>query len=359
MSRRGTRHTRFVWVAALAAMLLALGTRQWLQPITFSAPQAEAIQSDLPQTEGIEVFFAPASAKPGHDIDSALLATIASARQRICGAVYDLQWDKAADALIERHAHGVAVRLVSDTEYQDRPAMQRCIAAGIPVIFDQRGAFMHNKFLVVDERVVWTGSTNFTENCLFKNNNNSLRILSPGLAENYATEFEEMYSQRLFGGRSPRATPHAEMRINTVETGTYFAPEDQVARAITQEILLASRYVDVLAFAFTSKPLAQALAQRIAAGVRVRGVVEKRSINQAACQDDFLNASGAQIRADANPGSMHHKVVLVDGRTVITGSYNFSKNAEEENDENLLILRSESLATVYAAEFESLWSATP
>ena len=181
--QRGVRKRILLVAAALVLSWLAavaiLG-RHALPP----APQAPppVIPSQLATAEGgcptpppVRVYFAPPQPDDPDPIDQALLRLINSAQTSVNCAFYELGLPIVADALVSRHQAGVRVGIVSDSDYADRTAVQNCIAAGIPVAFDERPAFMHNKFCVVDERFVWTGSTNITENCMYKNNNNSHR----------------------------------------------------------------------------------------------------------------------------------------------------------------------------------------
>lgn len=301
----------------------------------------------------VEVFFAPVRPLNPQGIDDRLVAFLTSAEESVYCAFYDLGLDTVADALIDRHQAAVDVRIVTDSDYADRRALRRCIEAGIPVVFDGRSAFMHNKFAVVDGVAVWTGSANITESGMFRNNNNALLIRAEPLALNYTTEFAELLSGQ-FGASSPRNTPYPEIVLGDVRIECYFAPEDGVRAEIIEELREARETIDFMAFAFTSNEIAEAMARRIRGGVRVRGLFETRNAGSEYARDDWLAAQGASIYLDANPGAMHHKVIIVDGRTVVTGSYNFSNNAEERNDENCLILHSPAIGARFTTEFESL-----
>jgi phosphatidylserine/phosphatidylglycerophosphate/cardiolipin synthase-like enzyme len=304
--------------------------------------------------DGIEVFFSPVDESRPDGPDDRLVALIRSAERSVYAAFYELDYAPVAEALIDRHKAGADVRLVSDTEYKKRDGIRACIAAGIPVEFDQRSAFMHNKFCVVDNEWVWTGSTNVTRNGFFYNNNNAILLRSPTAAENFAAEFGEMFTSRSFGGRSPRNTRREAFELGASTIEIYFAPEDGVERQIRAEIGEADDTIDFMAFSFTSKPIAEAMADRMKWGVTVRGLVETRGAGSRYCRDNFLAARGATIYLDDNPKTMHHKVIVVDGDTVITGSYNFSKSAEKSNDENVLIVHSADVAGSFTAEFERL-----
>lgn len=347
---------------AFAILLLAIaaaGARAWWEAHTGgrpleSSPSPVPQEAVFPQPNGIEVYFAPDGDSPDHRIGDAFLALLRSAKSSIDGAFYEFQLTAAADALIERHRQGVKVRLVSDSDYQDRTAIQACIGAGIPVVFDARTAFMHDKFCVVDGLVVWTGSTNITENCFYRNNNNALKIRSEPLAADFKTEFEEMFANHLFGARSPRNTAYPRLEVGTAMLECYFAPEDDVGRAIVSQVQAARTSIDCMAFSFTSKPIAEAMAERCMAGVRVRGVLEERNMNSTSSKDEYLREKGAEVYADRNPRNMHDKVMIIDRETVITGSYNFTKSADEGNDENALVVHSPALAEAYTQEFEAL-----
>jgi len=317
-------------------------SRQWFT----SAP---------PAAGEIQVFFAPASPASPTGIDDHLVALIRGARSSVCAAFYDLELESIAEALIDRHRAGVRVGVVSESHYEDREAVQACRRAGIRVVFDRRQPFMHNKFCVVDGVWVWTGSTNATNNCMYRNNNNSLLIAAHPLAQNYTAEFFEMFEQGRFGARSPRNTPAPLLSVGGVQVECYFAPEDKPEKEILAEIAAAHSSIDFMAFSFTSVPITEAMAAQIGRGVRVRGLFETRNAGDRYSRDDFLAGRGAQIRLDRNQYTMHHKVIIIDGATVVTGSYNFSKSAETKNDENVLILHSAALAQRYTEEFEALF----
>jgi len=305
---------------------------------------------------GIQVYFAPCAPADPFGIDDAFLGFLNSAKRSIYGAFFEFELPAAAEVCIEKHKQGVDVRIVSDSNYKGRSAIQSCVAAGIPVVFDNRDAFMHDKFCVVDERLVWTGSTNVTENCMYRNDNNSLVLDSPKLAEDFSAEFDEMFDLHAFGKKSPRNTPYPQVEVGDARVECYFAPEDHVQEAIIGEIGTAQSEIDVMAFSFTSGEIAKAMAARIEKGVKVRAVFDQRQAGTEHSQDDYLAKRGASVRLDDNPYAMHNKVIIIDAKAVVTGSYNFTKSADTQNDENVLIIHSPDVAATYLREFESLVS---
>jgi len=323
-------------------------------PSARPAHDAPPSGAGVEDTGAIQVYFAPCKAFNPAGIDDAFLGFLRSAKKSIRGAFYELQWRPAAEVLIAQYNAGVDVSIVSDSDYANCDAIRCCMAAGIPVVFDEREPFMHNKFCVVDEARVWTGSTNISENDLYRNNNNAVLIASPKLAQDFGSEFEEMFVSKKFGKGSPSKTPFPEVVIDGTRIECYFAPEDHVLRHIMDEVAGATAAIDIMAFAFTSTDLAKAVVERIEHGVAVRGLFDERGAASEYSRDDYLAEHGARVFMDQNPYTMHNKVIIIDSDTVITGSYNFTQSAETKNDENELIIHSPAIAGRYRAEFESL-----
>ena len=113
-----------------------------------------------------------------------LVARLTDAAERIDAALYHLNSAPVADALIKAHNRGIQVRLVTETDNIDEAEIGRLREVGIPVIADDgdSDSYMHHKFIVIDERYVWTGSYNTTYNGAYKNNNNVIFIDSVPLS---------------------------------------------------------------------------------------------------------------------------------------------------------------------------------
>ena len=289
-------------------------------------------------------------------IDLDLVTLIDSGQQRVDVAAYDLDLDTVSAALIRAHDDGVQVRLVTDESNAGEEAVTRLRQAGIPVVArpDEGHGIMHDKFVVVDEAWVWTGSWNMTDNGTYRNNNNGVLIASRAIADDYATEFEEMFTNR-FGPSSPANTPNPLVNLEgqdrPVQVEVYFAPEDGVADHLIQALSSAQSTVRFMAFQFTSEPVADALIELVGRGITVQGVVEERSADAPYSQVARLRAGGVEVFVDGNPYIMHHKVMIVDDQVVVLGSYNFTLSAEEENDENLLIVHDPEVAAAFLGEF--------
>jgi phosphatidylserine/phosphatidylglycerophosphate/cardiolipin synthase-like enzyme len=187
------------------------------------------------------------------------------------------------------------------------------------------GNFMHNKFMVIDGKIVWTGSTNFTNRGVNLNNNNVIVIHSAKLAENYMTEFNEMW-QGKFGAGSPINTSYPEITLNKTIIECYFAPEDKVEDEIIEELLEADESICFATFIFTSDPIEEVLISKWNESIQIKGIYETRQKSRW-CSYQPLHDEGIPVIWDKNPYTMHHKIFIIDESTLITGSFNPTKHA--------------------------------
>lgn len=118
----------------------------------------------------------------------------------------------------------------------------------------------------------------------------------------------------------------------------YFSPQGGCTEAIVAEVNQSQRELLVQAYSFTSQPIAAACVAAHQRGVNVIAILDKSQETEQYTAADFLLNSGIPTVIDAKHQIAHNKVILIDGRTVITGSFNFTSNAEKSNAENLLII---------------------
>jgi phosphatidylserine/phosphatidylglycerophosphate/cardiolipin synthase-like enzyme len=144
----------------------------------------------------------------------------------------------------------------------------------------------------------------------------------------------------------------ANTSTNNTSALVYFSPMGGCTDAIVQEISKAKSEILVQAYSFTSKDIAKALVDAHKRGVRTVIILDKSNVSQRYSAADFTNNSGIPTYIDAEHAIAHNKVMIIDRETVITGSFNFTKAAEEKNAENLLILRSRELTQRYIENWE-------
>lgn len=313
-------------------------------------------------TEQVRVFFTTPTLRypdaPNRRAESPMLRglidDIAHARISVDVAAFDLDLPQLVDALIRARRRGVAVRAVIDSENLSDPAVAmltgRLQDRRVPVTFDRRAPFMHNKFVVIDDTIVWTGSWNLTENCTFRNNNNAIRIKSRQIAAAYRREFEQMHGGA-FGTAKHSDVLRSAARIDDGTIEVYFSPQDKALPFLLEQIEQTRSTLVFMAFSFTSAPIADALIDAAARGVHVEGIIEKRNAGGTGSVFALLRNRGIDVQEDGNCYIMHHKVIIIDNRIVITGSYNFTDNAENTNDENLAIIHSTAIARLFLEEY--------
>jgi len=342
-------------------------------PTTYPTPLATLPAQDvqLPRDIGYDggtwaVLFSPGvggNEANGHYIIDKLIGYIDAAQSTVHIAAFETNLTPVAEALIRAHERGVDVRWVTDDQNgleaddkEGRGQFALMEAAGIEVRDDLRSPLMHNKFVIIDGRILWTGSMNLTTNDVFRNNNNVVVLESPATAAVYESEFEEMWNGQ-FGPRSP-----SNIDGQTVQTAAglpvtvRFAPEDKPFDSLIILTGLANKSIRFMAFSFTQDDLGAIMRQQAADGVLVQGIFETRGSETQYSEMPALYCAGIPVRQDGNPGTFHHKVIIIDDFVVITGSMNFSDNAAGSNDENVIAIADPAIGQLYLEEFDRRWA---
>jgi phosphatidylserine/phosphatidylglycerophosphate/cardiolipin synthase-like enzyme len=348
------QHCQFLALGLLILLLAACA-------LDDSAIDKEGTPGD-PTAGWYSIFYtdptAPAADTYRGGPDAALAAALDEARVSIDLAVLEMNLWSVRDALIDAHRRGVRVRVVVDSDNLEDDEIQDLIEAGIPVLGDRREGLMHNKFTVIDRMEVWTGSMNYTTTDGYRNNNNMIHLRSSKIAEDYTTEFEEMFVDDLFGPDVRSATPYAEVKVDGTTVEIMFSPDDGVSERLVELLASAEQSIHFLAFSFTLNDLADVLLERASAGVKVSGVMdESQAESNTGGEYERFRSAGLDVYLDGNEYKMHHKVFIIDSKIVVTGSYNFSTSAETRNDENILILFDQEVARVFAEEFQRIFLA--
>jgi phosphatidylserine/phosphatidylglycerophosphate/cardiolipin synthase-like enzyme len=145
-------------------------------------------------------------------------------------------------------------------------------------------------------------------------------------------------------------------RSDSVVSGVYFSPKGGCASQVIFWIDKANSSIHILIYSFTLDNIADALIRARNRNIEVRVVFEQENVGQSGSEYQRLNDAGIDVRSDANSGYMHDKIMIVDGKVVLTGSFNWSSHAENENNENLIVITSAHVADTYESEFQKIWS---
>lgn len=313
------------------------------------------------ESSWIDIYFtdptSPFASQETGGVDEKLVQSIDSARLTLDVAIYSISLRSVVDAIIRAHERGVLVRIVMESNNRDNSASQALEEAGIQILGDRREGLMHDKFFVIDRQEVWLGSMNFTYEGTFHDNNNIVHIRSLKIAENYTKEFDEMFVDDKFGEDIVPATPYQNTQVEGTVVETYFSPDDGVAAHILDLLTDASESIYFMAFSFTSDDLGAVIREKAAEGLMVEGVMEAEQVkSNIGTEFDQFAQNQLDVYLDGNDGLMHHKVMIIDGEIVITGSYNFSRSAEIRNDENMVFIYNHDIAELFLQEFEKVYT---
>jgi phosphatidylserine/phosphatidylglycerophosphate/cardiolipin synthase-like enzyme len=175
--------------------------------------------------------------------------------------------------------------------------------------------------------------------------NRSRRSFLAYLAPVFAVSALVLVLTTLLSDPTARALEVDVGRIPSIEV--YFSPRDGATEAIVREIGQARSEIRVQAYSFTSAPIAEALLKAHTRGIKVEVILDKSQRTKKYSSSTFLANARIPTYIDAEHAIAHNKIIIIDRSVVITGSFNFTKAAEENNAENLLIIRSKDVAKPY------------
>jgi len=338
-----------------------------MQPIATKWPTSSPPASS-PANAWLKVYFTNPDPPDQVDsgIDKVVVAEVDKAKHTIEVTSFDLNLPSFVNALAAAARRGVKVRVVYDGTNGDQKleasqspdgkefnAVTVMKSAGVQLVDDGRSnGLMHDKIIIIDGKTLFVGSWNMSYNDSFRNNNNLLEITDSTLVANYETKFTELFVDKRFGTKAEVGAQTPQLTISGVEVSNYFSPVDNVMDKLVGLVDGAKKSVHFIIFTYTDKDLASAMIGRFKAGVDVSGVIENRGASQGALVP--LACAKVPVKVDGNKYTMHHKVIVIDGSIVVTGSFNFTKSADTVNDDNVIIIHDAALAKQYEAEFDRM-----
>ncbi|OYT13289.1 MAG: hypothetical protein B6I19_05905 [Bacteroidetes bacterium 4572_114] len=294
-------------------------------------------------------------------------------------SIYNFNISQVATALNLAYDRGVDIRIIYDGETANS-ALQ-LLDPGIPKLasptFEEYG-IMHNKIMVVDaesdnpdEPIVWTGSTNWTVNNMYDDQNNIIIFQDRALARAYTIEFNEMWgsdgmqpnsSLAKFGPYKTDNTPH-EFIIGGERVELYFSPSDQTNSKIVKTIESTNYDMEAATMLITRSDIGYSIRDKKDEGKKTEVIVNSEGECSALVASTLAAALGYDFKESGESHTMHNKYLIVDESAinsdplVLTGCHNWSNSAEVKNDENTVIVHSAVWANVYYQEFKARFDA--
>lgn len=150
---------------------------------------------------------------------------------------------------------------------------------------------------------------------------------------------------------------HAEPVVAATPSRVYFSPGDGCLSAILSELGRARKTADICVFTITDDRIAQAIVTAHQRHVQVRILTDNDKQYDGGSDIDRLRRAGIALKVDESEHHMHHKFAVLDGVTLLNGSYNWTRSAGSFNEENLVVSSEPKLVQSFARHFEEMWSA--
>ncbi len=321
--------------------------------------------------DNIRFFLGPHSAAPGLDnLEDAIVDFIDGARSRLDVAVQELENRRIAEALIRAEVErGVRVRLVLEADYlasarrpktvaeafesrgpqeENRLIAAAALRATAWVRSDFNPAIFHQKFMVRDSEAILTGSTNFTPTGVGTdprkggNLNHVLVVSSRKIAAIYGREFREIAAGHFGRHTDGRGDSPEEITLDGVTFKICFAPDHNPEMEIMKQMAKAKERIDFAIFTFAqSSGIDDAMKLAKRAGIDITGVMDGMQANQTWSASHGLLDAGIdlrQVRKGGKINKLHHKLMTFDDDAMVIGSFNYTKPANDTNDENIIVI---------------------
>jgi len=301
-----------------------------------------------------------------------LVAAIDRTRYTLDIALYNLQFEDTIAAMLRAKQRGVKVRVIFDYEHvypQAGKQIMDVINSGLETrIMKGRGGSgaMHCKYALFDKSLLETGSANWSNLAEASSYENMMFVADPHIVQGYGENFDWMwaqarpYNQQTAPAAAPSAPPadrFPSVKFNGASLPNYvFSPRGGTTDAMAKALDAAKKEVDVAMFAFTSRPLFDALKRAAARGVRVKLLLH---IKSSFPFKDEAKASGMTVHYKGGRteyGIMHNKFAVLDDALLINGSFNWSATAEDINTENTIFTTVPNYVQPFKAEFEKLFA---
>ena len=308
----------------------------------------------------IELYMGPKSLGGPDDLRQAIVCFIDKAEKRLDIAVQELDNWKIAKAIIRAKQRKVQVRLVLEGDYLKAPRTQAnpfkpggrheinrdihnaVLRAAIKVNTDFNSKIFHQKFIIRDGTALLTGSTNFTTTGTENNLNHVVIVHDSQIAQIYSREFREIQKGHFGKLNEGHDAKPPVVNVSDVPIRVLFAPDHNPEMEIMKHMAKTESQIDFAIFTFSqSSGIDDQMIMAEKAGVIVRGALDGGQGNAHWAATRPVQNAGADlflVHKSGQLGKLHHKLMVLDQRMIIAGSFNYTKPATQLNDENLIMI---------------------
>ena len=310
----------------------------------------------------VELYMGPQGAGAPDDLRDVIVKFIDGAKRRLDIAVQELEDEVIAEAIIRARQRKARVWIVMEADYlrakrahskpwtpggqhePNRKVHNAILRANIQIRTDFNSNIFHQKFIIRDGTSLLSGSTNFTPTGVEKNLNHIVIIHDAKIAKAYGREFAEIRRGH-FGKQNEGHDPAPpEIKVSNLPIKVAFSPDHNPEMEIMKQMAKAKQRIDFAMFTFAqSSGIDDEMISKHRSGVAVRGALDSRQANQKwAAARPIKNAGAAlwKVPSSKTVGKLHHKLMVLDERVVIAGSFNYTGPATRLNDENILVIGS-------------------
>ncbi|KAF0127305.1 MAG: phospholipase D/transphosphatidylase [Elusimicrobia bacterium] len=343
------------------------------QPAQPSQPHSQPPQSSTVTAAAIPPFVFSDRA----DVENLIASAIYGCAETLDVAVYGFTLPRVAAAILDAHKRGLKVRVISNETHalgsKVSPELKSLMAGGVEVR-TLRGAgsygIMHNKLGIYDGKMVSAGSFNWALTADNANHENMVFIRDGNTVDGYAKYFDWMwrfsrapedgpgpsYSQSHFGP-PPEDRSRPVYFNGAMLPGYSFSPAGRTEEDIITAARFARRSIKAAVFSFYSSAIGEALVAARRRGVDVEVVTDRVQASQS-YMTAYLSENGVKFRwsrGQDGRGVMHHKFAVFDEKLLMTGSFNWSINAQSNNFENMYYTAAPEYVTAFTAHFDQVF----
>jgi len=301
------------------------------------------------------IHFAPLD-----DVEAKVLEQLSSAQASIKLAFFNLRLGAVKDLLVLKHNAGVDVQVLLDNKQQElsyNTMGEQLVQLGINVTMVENGsaenATMHDKFAIIDDHLVMTGSANYSYTALNVSDEEIIVFDNEALAARYQLEFEE-----IIAAGDVSSAPY----VGNEPLQAWMGPEDGLSYKVVEMLDEAQSTVVIAMFQLNTQMIVDAIISAHQRGVKVVVVLDDVQAGEAdATADETLSAAGVAVvlahNTDSTYAEMHSKFMVCDHQKVLMGSFNWTNLGSFFNDENVVIIDDAHMAARFEGRVAELLEA--